>query len=80
MGLILKPIDVVDDISQEDFREKYLKPRKPVVIKIWLKKMACLSAKWTMEYMKEVVGDVTVPLYDSSKLILLHLLIHQLQK
>ena len=41
MGLILKPIDVVDDISQEDFREKYLKPRKPVVIKIWLK-MACL--------------------------------------
>ena len=37
MGIILKPIDVVDDISQEDFREKYLKPRKPVVIKIWLK-------------------------------------------
>ena len=23
--------------------------------------------KWTMDYMKEVVGDVTVPLYDSSK-------------
>jgi hypothetical protein len=23
--------------------------------------------KWTMEYMKEVVGDVEVPLYDSSK-------------
>ena len=33
MGLILKPIDVVDDISQEDFREKYLKHVKPVVIK-----------------------------------------------
>ena len=23
--------------------------------------------KWTMEYIKEVVGDVEVPLYDSSK-------------
>ncbi|AQX11860.1 cupin-like domain-containing protein [Elizabethkingia meningoseptica] len=66
MGLILKPIDVVDDISQEDFREKYLKPRKPVVIKNMAKKWPAYQ-KWTMEYMKEVVGDVTVPLYDSSK-------------
>ena len=66
MGLILKPIDVVDDISQEDFREKYLKPRKPVVIKNMAKKWPAYQ-KWTMEYMKEVVGDVTIPLYDSSK-------------
>jgi hypothetical protein len=33
MGIILKPIDVVDDISKEEFYEKYLKPRRPVVIK-----------------------------------------------
>jgi ribosomal protein L16 Arg81 hydroxylase len=33
MGIILKPIDVVDDISKEEFFEKYLKPRRPVVIK-----------------------------------------------
>ena len=66
MGLHLTPIDVVEDISKEEFREKYLLPRKPVVIrnmaKNWKKKK-----KWTMEYMKEVVGDVEVPLYDSSK-------------
>ncbi|WP_284462641.1 cupin-like domain-containing protein [Chryseobacterium sp.] len=66
MGINLKPIDVVDDISKEEFFEKYLKPRKPVVIKNMAKKWPAYQ-KWTMEYMKEVVGDVEVPLYDSSK-------------
>jgi len=66
MGIILKPIDVVDEISKEDFYEKYLKPRRPVVIKNMAKKWPAYQ-KWTMEYMKEVVGDVEVPLYDSSK-------------
>ncbi|MDH5034671.1 cupin-like domain-containing protein [Chryseobacterium cucumeris] len=66
MGIILKPIDVVDDILKEEFYEKYLKPRRPVVIKNMAKKWPAYQ-KWTMEYMKEVVGDVEVPLYDSSK-------------
>jgi ribosomal protein L16 Arg81 hydroxylase len=49
MGIILKPIDVVDDISQEDFREKYLKPRKPVVIKNMAKKWpAYQNGPWIM--------------------------------
>lgn len=60
------PIDVVEDISKEDFREKYLLPRKPVVIRNMAKKWPAYQ-KWTMEYIKEVVGDVEVPLYDSSK-------------
>jgi hypothetical protein len=66
MGIILKPIDVVDEISKEEFYEKHLKPRRPVVIKNMAKKWPAYQ-KWTMEYMKEVVGDVEVPLYDSSK-------------
>ena len=66
MGLHLMPIDVVEDISKEDFREKYLLPRKPVVIRNMAKKWPAYQ-KWTMEYIKEVVGDVEVPLYDSSK-------------
>lgn len=66
MGLHLTPIDVVEDISKEDFREKYLLPRKPVVIRNMAKKWPAYQ-KWTMEYMKETVGDVEVPLYDSSK-------------
>ncbi|STD12645.1 Uncharacterised protein [Chryseobacterium carnipullorum] len=66
MGIILKPIDVVDDITQEEFMEKYLKPRRPVVIKNMARKWPAYQ-KWTMEYVKEVVGDVEVPLYDSKK-------------
>lgn len=66
MGISLKPIDVIDDISQEDFREKYLKPRKPVVIKNMARNWPAYQ-KWTMDYIKEVVGDVVVPLYDSAK-------------
>ncbi|WP_027376861.1 cupin-like domain-containing protein [Kaistella palustris] len=66
MGLHLTPIDVVEDITKEEFREKYLIPRKPVVLKNMAKKWPAYQ-KWTMDYMKEVVGDVEVPLYDSSK-------------
>ena len=66
MGVILKSIDIVDDITKEEFFEKYLKPRKPVVIKNMARKWPAYQ-KWTMEYIKEVVGDVTVPLYDSAK-------------
>ena len=66
MGLHLTPIDVVEDISQEEFRKKYLIPRKPLVIRNMAKSWPAYQ-KWTMEYMKETVGDVEVPLYDSSK-------------
>ena len=66
MAVHYKPIDIVDDISKEDFFEKYLKPRKPVVIKNLAKKWPAYQ-KWTMEYLKETVGDVEVPLYNSSK-------------
>lgn len=66
MGLKLKPIDIVDDISKEDFYEKYLKKRQPVVIKNMARKWPAYQ-KWTLEYMKETVGDIEVPLYDSSK-------------
>ncbi|GGG45865.1 cupin-like domain-containing protein [Epilithonimonas arachidiradicis] len=66
MGVILKPIDIVDDITKEEFFEKYLKPRKPVVIKNMARKWPAYQ-KWTMDYMKQTVGDVEVPLYDSSK-------------
>ena len=66
MGLHLTPIDVVEDITQEEFRKKYLIPRKPLVIRNMAKSWPAYQ-KWTMEYMKETVGDVEVPLYDSSK-------------
>lgn len=66
MGLILTQIEKVDDISKDDFIKNYLIPRKPLVIKNMTKNWPALE-KWTFDYIKEAVGDITVPLYDSSK-------------
>lgn len=66
MGLLLTDIDRVDHITKEDFINNYLKPRKPLVIRKATETWPALQ-KWTFDYLKEVVGDVTVPLYDSSK-------------
>ena len=66
MALILSPIDRVDHISKEDFLNKYLIPRKPLVITKATETWPALQ-KWTFDYLKEAVGDQMVPLYDSSK-------------
>lgn len=66
MAFDLSPIDVVDDISRADFVKHYLKPRKPLIIKNMAKNWPAYQ-KWNMQYLKDVVGDKTVPLYDSSK-------------
>src|ERR1700744_1566933 len=66
MSFILRPIDTVDTISPADFTENYLKPRCPLVIK-GLTKDWPAREKWTPEYLKEVVGNKVVPLYDNSK-------------
>ncbi|WP_285059407.1 cupin-like domain-containing protein [Pedobacter ginsengisoli] len=66
MSFDLSPIDIVNDISKEDFEKNYLNTRKPLIIKNMSKTWPAYD-KWTLDYMKTVVGDKTVPLYDSSK-------------
>ncbi len=66
MGLKLTPVDRVDDIDKDNFINNYLTQRKPLVIRKATKSWPALH-KWTFEYIKEVVGEITVPLYDSSK-------------
>lgn len=66
MGITLTQIDKVDNITKEDFINNYLIPRKPLVIRKATQTWPALQ-KWTFEYLKGVVGDRTVPLYDSSK-------------
>ena len=66
MSFLLSPIDTVESISPEAFRRLYLQPRKPVVIKNLTQSWPALQ-KWNFDYMKQAVGDITVPLYDSSK-------------
>jgi hypothetical protein len=62
----LSQIDCVDDISKEDFEKNYLNARRPLIIKNMAKTWPAYE-KWSMDYMKTVVGDKLVPLYDSSK-------------
>lgn len=66
MKFDLSPIDIVNDISKADFENNYLKPRKPLIIKNMSRDWPAYD-KWNLDYMKTVVGDKTVPLYDSSK-------------
>ena len=66
MSFLLSPIDTVESISPEAFRRLYLQPRKPVIIKSLTQSWPALQ-KWNFDYMKQAVGDISVPLYDSSK-------------
>jgi hypothetical protein len=66
MKFDLSQIDCVDDISKEDFEKNYLNARKPLIIKNMAKTWPAYE-KWSLDYMKAVVGDKVVPLYDSSK-------------
>jgi hypothetical protein len=66
MSFILRPVDTVDTISPADFKANYLAKRRPLVIK-GLTKTWPAREKWNAEYLKQVVGNKTVPLYDNSK-------------
>ncbi|MBE9585667.1 cupin-like domain-containing protein [Mucilaginibacter sp. JRF] len=66
MGFKLSGVDTVENISAADFKKNYLDARRPLVIK-GLTKSWPAREKWTAEYMKEIVGDKSVPLYDNSK-------------
>jgi hypothetical protein len=66
MKFDLSPIDIVDDISKEDFEKNYLNKRKPLIIKNMARQWPAYQ-KWTLDYMRSVVGEQIVPLYDSSK-------------
>ena len=63
MSLNLSQIDRVHTITKEDFIKNYFKPQKPVVIERFIEDWPAFS-KWSLDYIKEVAGDKTVPLYD----------------
>ncbi len=60
--LNLKPVDVIYDISQEEFHEKYLLTGKPVILKNYTKNWKAID-RWTYGYLKEKAGNVKVKLY-----------------
>lgn len=63
MQLNLKQIPRVSTISKDDFIKNYLKPQRPVVIEKLTQDWPAYQ-KWNLEYIKQVAGDKTVPLYD----------------
>jgi len=66
MSFILKPVDVVESISREDFKKNYLDSRKPLIIK-GLTKDWPAREKWSTDYFKKIAGDIEVKLVDNSK-------------
>ncbi|MBL7932114.1 MAG: cupin-like domain-containing protein [Bacteroidia bacterium] len=58
-------IDVVNSISDEAFKSRYLVPQKPLVIR-GLTQNTPAGKKWSLDYIKQVCGDVTVDLYDNT--------------
>ena len=63
MSLNLKDITRVVTITKEDFLKHYFKLQKPVVIERFIEDWPAYN-KWDLNYMKEVGGDLTIPLYD----------------
>jgi hypothetical protein len=62
----LRAVDVVNEISPEDFRKNYYDPGQPLVIKDLAKQWPAYH-KWNWDYFKKLVGDQKVALYNNVK-------------
>ena len=62
----LKPVDVVDTISAEDFKKLYYNVGKPLIIKDLAKKWPAYN-KWNWDYFIEKVGESEVGVYNNIK-------------
>lgn len=62
----LQPIDVVNDISPEEFKQKYYEPQKPVVLRNLAKQWPAYT-KWNWNYFKQLVGNKEVGIYNNVK-------------
>ena len=63
MPLHLTEIERVKTISKEDFYNNYVKKQKPVVVEQLTHDWPAYE-KWKLNYIKEIAGNKTVPLYD----------------
>ncbi|MBZ9626957.1 cupin-like domain-containing protein [Psychroflexus sp. CAK57W] len=62
--LNLQTVDRVKTISPQEFIEKYVKPQRPVVIEQLTQDWPAYE-KWSLSYLKDIAGDVEVPLYEN---------------
>ncbi|WP_179351129.1 cupin-like domain-containing protein [Winogradskyella vidalii] len=64
MKLNLQNIPRVKTITKADFIKRYFKPQKPVIIEQSITDWPAYT-KWNLDYIKEIAGDLSVPLYDN---------------
>ncbi len=62
----LQAVDTVENISPRDFKEKYYKTMKPLVIKGLAKNWPAYN-KWNWDYFIDIVGQKDVAVYDNTK-------------
>jgi Cupin-like domain len=62
----LQPVEVVNQIDPQVFKEQYYEQNKPIVIKDMAKSWSAYD-KWNWQFFKELVGDKRVPLYHNEK-------------
>lgn len=62
----LRPVEVVESISPEVFKEKYYQPKIPIVIKDLAKQWPAYH-KWTWDYFGQIVGEKRVGIYNNVK-------------
>jgi hypothetical protein len=62
----LKPVDVVDSITAEDFKKLYYNVGKPLIIKDLAKKWPAYK-KWNWDYFIDTVGENEVGVYNNIK-------------
>ncbi len=63
---LFKKIDVVNNITPEEFNNHYFKKQIPVVIK-GLANSTAAGKKWSLEYFTHRMGDTVIDLFDNSK-------------
>jgi Cupin-like domain len=56
-------IDVVENISREDFQNYYMRPQRPVIIKHLYGKSAEVY-NWTLDYFQKELGNIEVGVFD----------------
>lgn len=62
--LNLQAVERIKTCSPQDFVEKYVKPQKPVVIEQLTEDWPAYE-KWSLSYLKQIAGELEVPLYDN---------------
>ncbi|MEO6219274.1 MAG: cupin-like domain-containing protein [Ginsengibacter sp.] len=62
----LKAVDKVEEISSEEFKKNYYLPKRPLIITGLAKQWPAYDT-WNWEYLKAMVGNVKVGLYNNVK-------------